>query len=341
MQRREIALKLMLAVVLVGGSLALLQRRGGLTGDSVPAYGESVEHAVAPMVTARIASVEVRLGDTVHAGQVLARLDDRALQLERARLEAEVRQLEAELDAQLAIHRVAVVDGVLRSSSALADENAARSESDSLKTELERVERLRAEHLVDAATENEVRRSYLAAAARVRVYESRRAQLPELYASRSHQQLTEQAEVRVRPFKEAVKARRAALDALDFQLTQYELRAPVDGTVSLLVHPVGDVVSPGLEVLRVVRGRPGLIVATVPEERARGLTPGLQVEVRTSRGLSSERRSGTVVEVGPAVEQLPERSWLSPQWPRWGRRAVIQVEGGGEVRAGERLYVRL
>jgi hypothetical protein len=46
-----------------------------------------------------------------------------------------------------------------------------------------------------------------------------------------------------------------------------------------------------------------------------------------------------VVEVGPSVEELPLRSWLSPQWPRWGRRAVIQVEGEAHFQAGERLYV--
>ena len=114
----------------------------------------------------------------------------------------------------------------------------------------------------------------------------------------------------------------------------------VDGTVSLLVHPVGDVISSGVEVLRLVRGRPGHLVATVPEERARGLAPGLTLTVRASRGLWSEKIKGTVVEVGPSVEQLPLRSWLSPSWPRWGRRAVIKVEGDSHWQAGERLYVQ-
>ena len=49
---------------------------------------------------------------------------------------------------------------------------------------------------------------------------------------------------------------------------------------------------------------------------------------------------GTVVEVGPSVEQLPLRSWLSPQWPRWGRRAVIEVKDATVWQAGERLHVQ-
>ena len=338
--QRDILLKLAFGLLLLSGGLFLLQDRGGLTGNSIPAYAESVEHAVAPVVTGRILSVEVKLGDVVKAGQALVTLDDRAIRLERERMQSELAQLQADLAAQSSIHKSVLLEGVLRSSSALADESAARSEADSLKVELERVEKLRAEKLVDVATETEVRRNYLAAAARVQVFERRRQQLPELYANRGASGLNAQTDARVQPYREALKSKAAALAELEYQLEQYVLRAPVDGTVSLLVHPVGDVVSPGLEVLRVVRGRPGHLVATVPEDKARTLTPGLVLTVRASRGLWSEMRKGTVVEVGPSVEQLPLRSWLSPQWPRWGRRAVIEVEGESHFQAGERMYVQ-
>lgn len=338
--RRDITWKLLFAAGFFAAGIFLLRDRGGLTGNSIPAYAESVEHAAAPVVTGRIHDVKVKLGDVVKAGDVLFTLDDRAEKLERERVVNELSQLQAELTAQSSIHKTQVLEGVLRSSSALADESAARSEAESLKTELARVERLRAEKLVDAATETEVRRNYLAAAARVQVFERRRQQLPELYVSKGSSQLDAQAEARVQPYREAVKAKEAALAELDFRLAQFEVRSPVDGTVSLLVHPVGDVVAAGVEVLRVVRGRPGHLVATVPEERARNLAPGLTLTVLASRGLWSEKRRGTVVEVGPSVEQLPLRSWLSPSWPRWGRRAVIQVDGENHWQAGERLYVQ-
>ncbi|MBL8915321.1 MAG: HlyD family efflux transporter periplasmic adaptor subunit [Archangium sp.] len=336
---RDITMKLFVAALFFAAGFFMIQDRGGLTGTAIPAYAESIEHAVAPVVTGRILTVNVALGQSVKQGDVLFTLDDRAIRLERERAKNELAQLEADLNAQLAINRTQVVDATLRSSSALADESAARSEAASLKTELERVERLRAEKLVDAATETEVRRNYLAAAARVQVFERRRAQMPELYSNKNTQ-LDAQTEARVAPFREALKAKQAAIAQLDFQVEQYEIRAPVDGTVSLLVHPVGDVIPSGVEVLRLVRGRPGHLVATVPEERARGLAPGLTLTVRASRGLWSEKIKGTVVEVGPSVEQLPLRSWLSPSWPRWGRRAVIKVEGDSHWQAGERLYVQ-
>jgi len=337
---RDVRLKLVFAALCLALGFWLLNAQGGLAGASVPAYVESIDHAVAPVVTGRIAEVRVKLGETVKAGQVLLTLEDKAVRLEHERVESELAQLEADLAAQESIQKGQLVEGVLRSSSALADESAARSQADSLKLELERVERLRADKLVDAATETTVRREYLAAAARVKVFEKRRTELPELYAANGRGTVKSQADARLQPYREALKAKRASLAELDWQLAQYEVKAPVDGIVGLLVHPIGDVVAAGTEVVRVVRGRPGHLVATVPEERARGLAPGLALTVRASRGLMSQKLVGHVVEVGPSVEQLPVRSWLSPQWPRWGRRAVIQVEGDVQWQAGERLYVQ-
>ena len=336
---RDIRLKLIFAALCMGLGLTLLSEQGGLAGASVPAYVESVDHAVAPVVTGRIAEVRVRLGEQVKAGQVLLTLENESVKLELDRVLSEVAQLEAELAAQEQIQKGQLVEGVLRTSSAMADESAARAQAESLKVELERVERLRAEKLIDATAETNVRREYLAAAARVRVFEARRTQLPELYAKGSGT-MQAQTDARVQPFREALKAKKASVAQLEFQLAQYEVRAPVDGVVGLLVHPRGDVVAAGTEVVRVVRGRPGHLVATVPEERARGLTPGLTLTVRASRGFMSQKLTGKVVEVGPSVEQLPVRSWLSPSWPRWGRRAVIQVEGDVQWQAGERLYVQ-
>lgn len=338
--QRDVLLKLVGAALFFGGGLFFVWDRGTLGGSPIPAYVESIDHLVAPTVTGRLIELHVKLGDEVKEGDLLASLDNRAVKLERARMLSELEQLEADLEAQQTIHQTEVLAGVLRSSSALADESAARAEADTFKNELDRVSRLRAEKLVDASTETEVRRSYLAAAARVKVFETRRAQLPELYANRGQNGVRAQADARVRPYREAIKAKRAAIAELDYQIEQYELRAPVDGVVALLAHAQGDVVSPGMEVVRVVRGRSGHLVATVPEERARGLKTGLELTVRSSRGLISRTMHGTVVEVGPSVEQLPLRSWLSPSWPRWGRRAVIRVDGDAPGQAGERVYVQ-
>ena len=52
--RRDILFKLLFSALFFGLGLFIIQDRGGLTGGSIPAYAESIEHAVAPVVTGRI-----------------------------------------------------------------------------------------------------------------------------------------------------------------------------------------------------------------------------------------------------------------------------------------------
>jgi multidrug resistance efflux pump len=330
---------LVVGTLTASAGLYLLKERGGLTGSSVPAYAEAIEHSIAPVVSARIVNVPVHLGSVVKAGDVLVSLDDRAVRLELSHLQRQVAQMEAELGAQSAIAKGQVIDNLVRSTNALADEQAARAELGTLKAEFERTERLWQDKLIDAATFTNAQRNFGAAQAKVQVFERRRVTAPDLYAGKNDR-LDSMTDTRAAPFREAIKVKQAEMAQLEFSLEHYQLKAPVDGVVSLIVHHQGDVIGTGVEILKVVRSRHGYLTATVPEERAATLKPGLELTVRASRGLWSEKRIGKVVEVGPSVEQLPLRSWLSPQWPRWGRRATIAVEGENAWKAGERLYVQ-
>ena len=68
------------------------------TGYELDGIVEAVRQAtVAAQATGRVASLRVKVGDKVHAGQVLATIDDRDTQSGVARSEAQVAQMEAEL----------------------------------------------------------------------------------------------------------------------------------------------------------------------------------------------------------------------------------------------------
>lgn len=83
-------------VVLVGA------RQVG-TGYELDGVVEAVRQAtVAAQATGRVASLRVKVGDKVHAGQVLATIDDRDTQTGVARSQAQVAQAEAELANALA-----------------------------------------------------------------------------------------------------------------------------------------------------------------------------------------------------------------------------------------------
>jgi hypothetical protein len=52
-------------------------------------------------------------------------------------------------------------------------------------------------------------------------------------------------------------------------------------------------------------------------------------------------RPGTLVELGGEVEQLPQRLWLAPHVPLFGRRLVFKLDRPEPLVPGEALDVQL
>lgn len=116
-RRKRLVLLALIAIVLVAVAVAwpllrrppsadgLLQVNGRIEGDRI---------TVAPKFAGRIAALLVREGDVVSAGQVLVRLDERAV---GARLEQAL-AAQASLSAQLAAQQAAI--GLLRAETAVA-----------------------------------------------------------------------------------------------------------------------------------------------------------------------------------------------------------------------------
>lgn len=96
----------------------------------------------------------------------------------------------------------------------------------------------------------------------------------------------------------------------------------------------------GLAILifAIAESAPNEIVAYVAENRTEQPAPGQIVELRTNRAQPTLRRS-QVVAVAPTVERLPQRLWLNPTTPAWGRPFLIAIPEGFELRPGELVTV--
>ena len=93
--------------------------------------------------------------------------------------------------------------------------------------------------------------------------------------------------------------------------------------------------------MTLVAHRPGVFEIYIPAREPRMPTLGATVELSDLR-LLSRRYRGRVIEVGPAVIQLPEQLWTSHNVPAWGRRILIDaseadamrlIPAGQEIRA--------
>lgn len=317
-----------------GGSTASLSTRG---------YAEAIDRPVAALRAGRLASLRVRVGQHVRAGQVLAALDPRELDARRERLNAEMGQLEARLLAERNVQDLDVMRGELLALRVRASEREDRAELRELTTQMNRLDGLASQQLVRATEVEDARRKREALAARVATYdkalENGQAGLGEKGVRGAPGHAVAVA-TRLAPFREALKVQEAELHEIKIQLADLTLRAPADGTVSSILHRPGDVVPAAQPVLTVVTSRPGVVVATVPERAAGGIDVGTAARVRRP-GLWTAWSDGRVIEVAPEMEEIPIRARPSPGVPAWGRRVVIEVASVEPLLPGETFHVRL
>ncbi|MBI5494328.1 MAG: efflux RND transporter periplasmic adaptor subunit [Deltaproteobacteria bacterium] len=250
----------------------------------------------------------VREGDHVKEGQVLARLDTREIEgrlkvsrAEVARAEAALRQLKAGARAE----EVAVREANLAQ---------ARGEVERNRSELNRLTKLRAKEVV---SDQEVERARAAVDRAEAAVAMAVAELDLLRANARPEA--------VAVSEAAVAAARAAVSQVEATLSMVELRAPFDGTVVWLEARAGEVVTPGLPVVRiadvsrfVVRTEDLTELAVVRVNDGAQVTltfdaiPGLSIPGRvTSTRLYGERKKGDMtytVTVEPSVDD-PRLRW--------------------------------
>ena len=234
-RNRIIAVEIVL-VVLVTAAWLLFGRGRGDDADAITASGtvEVTEADLGFQLGGRIASIEVREGDPVTAGQLLARLDAAELAARRSAAEAQVAAASALL---LELRRGARPEEL---DQAIAAESAARRR---LQEEAASTERTRALEQGGAASREQLDQSETGLAV----------------ARAQHEQAAQQLSmVRQGPRAERVSAQEAVvrqaqgmLAQIDAQLENAVIRAPFPGVVSVRHREPGETVGPGMPALTI------------------------------------------------------------------------------------------
>ena len=130
------------------------------------------------------------------------------------------------------------------------------------------------------------------------------------------------------------------MEALD-RRRALELKAPIDGVVSNILHRQSEVVLAGDPIVTVAENDITGIIAYAYENLMDAIEEGMTVEVvKTSEPASVQVESSEVTFVGPAVEQIPAQLWRNPNVPQWGRPFLIKAPAEMELIAGEKVGVR-
>jgi multidrug resistance efflux pump len=150
---------------------------------------------------------------------------------------------------------------------------------------------------------------------------------------------------------EAVTAQLEALKARE----SVELKAPFDGVVvpittqtneaialrpgEKIVRRPGEVVRAGDTVVAIAQAQPTEIIAYASERTLGQVRERMSVELVKDRAPAQIARS-EVVSISPTVELMPQRLWLNPNVPQWGRPVRIKIPPGLQLFPGEVVGIR-
>jgi HlyD family secretion protein len=282
-----IAVGLLLSVAGVGGYMLWRSQ------PTAPIVGvvRTTEIRVAPEVAGQLASIKVRKGDRVRAGDIVA-------ELPAIELSASVAQARAALDAAIA-SRDHVYAGVRDEEKASLAAAIAKAESKLVyaQAQLTRTTVLARDNFATQQASDQAENDV--ASARADVAEAQ-ANYDAAIAGPTKEELA---------IADAqVKAAASALSVLERHLDKTILRAPADGVVTVVVAEIGENIHAGEPVLAIEQTGKRWLSFNAREDLLHGLTVGAKVDVA---------RSGTR-DASPAVvtELLPLGSFATWQAER-------------------------
>ncbi|MGT2503710.1 HlyD family secretion protein [Bradyrhizobium guangxiense] len=266
-QRAALGLALALGIATAGRYGYDYLKTGRYLEATDDAYVKADSTIIAPKVSGYIAKVLVADNETVKAGQLLARIDDRDFKaaLDQARAdvsaaEASVRNIDAQLELQQPIIAQSTADvAAAEANLKFAQEERARYD-DLMKTgsgTIQRAQQTDAALRASNAQLQHAKSGLLAAQRKVDVLTTQRAQAAA-----------------------QLERSRAVAQQAKLNLSYTEITAPVDGTVGARSLRVGQYVQAGTQLMAVVPLDAVYVVANFKETQLTHMRPGQPVQLR-------------------------------------------------------------
>jgi multidrug resistance efflux pump len=146
----------------------------------------------------------------------------------------------------------------------------------------------------------------------------------------------------------------AQLDALKAR-ESLEVKAPIDGVVipiqrqaneakmlrpgEKIIGRPGEVITAGEPILAIAEAMPSEIVAYIGQGLLGQLEENMPVEIIKER-VPPQIAKSQITQIGPTMELTPERMWLNPNIPQWGRPVLIEIPEGLELVPGEIVGIK-
>lgn len=246
-----------------------VQREVDLSGTLTSPDQARISSEVAGIVR----DVRVQLGTEVRAGDVIARLEPRELQLALDRAESALRQVEAQLGIDHLKEQQPPADDQI------ASVRQATANRDDARSAFERAQQLSGRGLLTQADRD-------TAETRLKVAEANyQATLDTVHS-----------------LKASLQDRRASYELAQKKVADAVIRAPVAGSISERLIQPGEYIRENIPVATIVQMNPLKLKTAIQEKHASLITPGQTVEFDVEAFLGRKFK-GRIAYVSPAVDQ--------------------------------------
>jgi multidrug resistance efflux pump len=136
------------------------------------------------------------------------------------------------------------------------------------------------------------------------------------------------------------EAKRKLIEATELRLSSLEIRAPIDGVISTLYYRPGATLRLGEPIMTIAANEGQFILSYVRQGRNLEPQPQMVVDVRR-RVIPREAGKGYIERVGSQVELVPPNQCRDPRAMEWGLPVQIRIPTNLKLRPGELVDLRL
>jgi multidrug resistance efflux pump len=132
----------------------------------------------------------------------------------------------------------------------------------------------------------------------------------------------------------------APIDGVVSQILRRPVRRTGEGVVRQMIRRAGEAVLDGEPILTISAREPDEILAYASREQSSRVRIGMEVEVIKETEPARIARS-EVMYLGPIMEVMPQRLWIVPNVPGWGRPMLIKIPAGLKLLPGEVVGIKV
>ncbi len=297
------------------------------------------------------------LFDHVAKGQVIAYLDDKAVQAKMQTVQAEASKLIADLDAakadleldQLNVrqqHQREVVRLQWEVERRRVEYLQAYATIESLKSQVESINRSLSEGGLQLNA-SELRRERDLLQAQLQANEQVRKELG-IQITAAKEELDQYPDLQLAavesalsPIREAVRVQEAVMEEVKVELDNLVITAPIEGIISAVYRYPGQQLMAGDPIVAIAKPDSNYVISYVREQQRIPVYEGMEVGLRIRSQPGSPEYKSSVQVVGPQVTKVPPHQLNDQSVPEWATPVRIPIPAAlqQDLRPGQLVHV--